>query len=294
MQFIHFSFDKQKFTGILDKTSQTIKAFDISGVDLKYGVLPIIEMLSSGKELPAFKDEQFNLNDVEVLAPIPFPRRNIFCVGKNYLEHVKEVAASGLGSGANNNAADVPSYPIVFSKVPETVIATNNPIQRHRHVTNCLDYEAELAVIIGKEGRGINKENAMDYVFGYTIVNDVSARDLQKRHQQWHIAKSLDTFCPMGPVIVTKDEIDVANTSIKCWVNNELRQDGNTSQFIFDIPTIIENLSAGITLYPGDVIATGTPSGVGVGFVPPRFLDTADIIKIQVEGIGELVNVVIE
>lgn len=294
MHLIHFSFDKQKFTGILDKTSQVIKSFDISGVDLKYGVLPIIEMLSAGKELPTFKDEQFSLNDVEVLAPIPFPRRNIFCVGKNYLEHVKEVAASGLGSGANSNAADVPSYPIVFSKVPETVIATNNPIQRHRHVTNCLDYEAELAVIIGKEGRGITKENAMDYVFGYTIVNDVSARDLQKRHQQWHIAKSLDTFCPMGPVIVTKDEIDIANTSIKCWVNNELRQDGNTSQFIFDIPTIIENLSAGITLYPGDVIATGTPSGVGVGFVPPRFLDTADIIKIQIEGIGELVNMVIE
>lgn len=294
MKFIHFSVNKQKFTGVCDENNKLVQALDISGIELRDGVLAIVELLAQGKQLPLVTAQKFNYDEIEVLAPIPLPIRNIFCVGKNYLDHVKEVAASGLGSAANSNSAAAPEFPIIFSKVPEAVIATKQPIQRHRKVTNSLDYEAELAVIIGKGGRDITAEDAMDHVFGYTIINDVSARDLQKRHQQWLIAKSLDSFAPMGPVIVTKDEIDVKNTSIKCWVNDEVRQDGNTNQFIFDIPKIIATISAGITLYPGDIIATGTPSGVGMGFTPPKFLDTADVVRIEIAGIGELINVVMD
>jgi 2-keto-4-pentenoate hydratase/2-oxohepta-3-ene-1,7-dioic acid hydratase in catechol pathway len=148
-------------------------------------------------------------------------------------------------------------------------------------------------VVIAKQGKAISKADAMKHVWGYTIINDVSARDVQAKHVQFHIGKSFDTFCPMGPWLVSADEIDEKNTAIKCWVNGELRQDGNTQQMIFDIPTVIESISAGMTLYPGDVIATGTPSGVGMGFKPPRFLKKGDVVKIQIEGVGVLENPVI-
>ncbi len=153
-----------------------------------------------------------------------------------------------------------------------------------------IDYEAELAVIIGKGGRAISRAEAMDHVWGYTIVNDVTARDMQVRHQQWLIGKSQDTFCPMGPWAVTRDAIDLANTGVRCWVNGEIRQDGNTKDLIFDVPTIISTISAGITLLPGDVIATGTPAGVGVGFKPPKFLVAGDRVRIEIDGIGSLEN----
>lgn len=182
--------------------------------------------------------------------------------------------------------------PIIFTKVPESVIGHGGSILRHANLTNQLDYEAELAVIIGSGGRGISREDAMKHVWGYTIINDVSARDLQKRHQQWHLAKSLDSFCPMGPWMVSRDEIDVNNTIIKCWVNSELRQDASTDQFIFDIPELIATISVGITLYPGDIIATGTPSGVGMGFNPPKFLQSGDSVRIEIAGIGYLENLV--
>jgi 2-keto-4-pentenoate hydratase/2-oxohepta-3-ene-1,7-dioic acid hydratase in catechol pathway len=161
-------------------------------------------------------------------------------------------------------------------------------------VTDQLDYEAEFAVIIGKGGRGIAKADAYAHVFGYTIANDMTARDLQKNHRQWFLGKSLDGFCPMGPWIATADEVDVANASIQCWVNGELRQDSNLGQLIFDIPTLIETISAGIALKPGDVIITGTPVGVGIGFTPPRFLQSGDVVRIEVAGIGALENEVAE
>ena len=153
-----------------------------------------------------------------------------------------------------------------------------------------MDYEAELAVVIGKGGRGISKENALDHVWGYTIINDMTARDWQKRHKQWHLGKSFDTFGPMGPVVVTADDIDASNLDLKCWINGELRQNTNTRDLIFDIPTLIETISAGITLVPGDIIATGTPEGVGIGFNPPRFLKRGDVVAIEIEGIGLLEN----
>ena len=160
----------------------------------------------------------------------------------------------------------------------------------HPTVTQMVDYEAELAVIIGKGGRGITKENSWDHVWGYTIINDVTARDLQKNHKQWFLGKSLDGFAPMGPWAVTADSVDATNLTVSCHVNGELRQKANTADLIFDIPTLIATLSAGITLQPGDIIATGTPAGVGIGLTPPRFLQSGDRVEITISGIGTLAN----
>jgi 2-keto-4-pentenoate hydratase/2-oxohepta-3-ene-1,7-dioic acid hydratase in catechol pathway len=237
-----------------------------------------------------FSAESIPLRDVKLLAPIPRPRRNIFCIGKNYFDHAHEFTRSGFDSSAKTAAQAVPKAPIVFTKVPECVIATGEVVRYPHGVSAQVDYEAELAVVIGREGRGISHEEALNHVFGYTIVNDVTARDLQSKHAQWLLGKSQDTFCPMGPWIVTADEIDAVNLSIRCWINDELRQDSNTSLLIVNIPTLISTISAGITLYPGDVIATGTPAGVGIGFDPPRFLKPGDRMAMEIEGIGRLEN----
>src|ERR1700731_4678719 len=227
-----------------------------------------------------------------LMAPIPQPRRNVFCVGKNYHEHAKEFAQSGYDTSAAQGEL-APSFPVIFTKAPSTVIAADAPVSAFAHLTEQLDYEAELAVIIGTPGKGISKADALDHVWGYTIVNDVTARDLQQKHRQWFLGKSMDTFCPMGPWVVTADEVgDSADLNVKCWINGELRQDANTSDLIFDIPTILSTISAGITLQPGDVIATGTPAGVGIGFKPPRFLKAGDVMKISIDKLGTLTNAV--
>lgn len=254
-------------------------------------VSDLVELIGSATPLEALKTEgrSLNLNSVQLLAPIPRPVRNIFCVGKNYTNHAQEFTKSGFDAG--QTAADaIPTSPIIFSKTPETVVAHGDRVWDAEGVSDSIDYEAELAVIIGKGGRGISKADALNHVWGYTILNDVTARDWQKRHKQWHMGKSFDTFGPMGPVAVTVDEIDGANLDLKCWINGELRQDANTSDLIFDIPTLIETLSAGITLVPGDIIATGTPEGVGIGFNPPRFLRRGDVMTIEISGIGRLEN----
>jgi 2-keto-4-pentenoate hydratase/2-oxohepta-3-ene-1,7-dioic acid hydratase in catechol pathway len=224
----------------------------------------------------------------KVLAPI-MPRRNIFCVGKNYHAHAKEFAQSGFDTSAAKGEL-APEVPVIFTKPPSTVIAIGEPVSGFTGLTTQLDYEVELTVVIGKGGRGIRKADALDHVFGYTIANDVTARDLQLKHRQWFIGKSFDTFCPLGPWIVTADEVDVANLNVRCWINDELRQEANTRDLIFDVPTIIETLSAGITLQPGDLIATGTPAGVGLGLKPPRFLKTGDIMKLSIGHLGTLIN----
>lgn len=225
-----------------------------------------------------------------LLAPIPWPRRNVFCVGKNYHDHAAEFANSGFDTSAAKGEM-APEFPVIFTKPPSSVIADGDTVQRFAGITDQLDYEAELTIIIGRPGRGITRENALDHVWGYTIINDVTARDLQQRHRQWFLGKSMDTFCPMGPWIVTADEVgDPAALDVKCWVNGELRQNANTRDLIFDIPTIIATLSAGITLLPGDVIATGTPAGVGIGFKPPKFLQPGDEMKIAIDRLGTLTN----
>ena len=221
------------------------------------------------------------LDSLTLLAPIPTPRKNIFCVGKNYAEHAIEMGSK----------EDIPTDPIVFSKAPTSVIGSGAKVLNHQEVTDELDYEGELAVIIGKKGRGISREEALDYVFGYTILNDVTARDLQKRHKQYLIGKSLDTSCPMGPWVVHASNIENPNhLAIETKVNGEVRQSSNTENFIFPIEEIIHVLSRGMTLEPGDIIATGTPAGVGKGFKPPRFLKPGDEMEITIEKIGTLIN----
>ena len=230
------------------------------------------------------------LSAVTFEAPIPRPARNVMCVGKNYHEHAKEFTRSGFDSSASSVADAIPTAPIVFTKVPECVIGNGADIRYPAGVSDSLDYEAELGLVIGRGGRGISRADAYSHICGYTIVNDVTARDLQGKHKQWFLAKSLDTFCPMGPWLVTADEVDPANLGVKCWVNDELRQNANTRDLIFDIPTLIATISAGITLKPGDVIATGTPAGVGIGFTPPKFLKRGDRVTIEIEGLGRLSN----
>jgi 2-keto-4-pentenoate hydratase/2-oxohepta-3-ene-1,7-dioic acid hydratase in catechol pathway len=223
------------------------------------------------------------------MAPIPVPRKNIFCVGKNYHEHAKEFSQSGFDASSVKGEA-APPVPVIFTKPFTTIIADGVDVQPFPEVTQQLDYEVELAVIIGKGGRGIKKADAFDHVWGYTIINDVTARDLQHLHRQWFIGKSLDTFCPMGPWITTADEVDATNLQVKCWINGELRQNANTSDLIFDIPTTIESMSQGMTLSPGDIISTGTPAGVGIGFKPPKFLKSGDVMKLEIDGLGTLTN----
>lgn len=228
------------------------------------------------------------LAEVTLLAPFPRPARNVFCVGKNYHEHAKEFASSGFDATAKEV---VPEAPVVFTKPPSSVIGPGDTIPAHLDPTDSTDYEGEVAVVIGTGGRGIAKADALRHVFGYTIVNDVTARTLQHKHRQWVLGKGIDGFCPMGPAILTADEVpDPTTLRLRTWVNDELRQDAVVSDLIFDIPTLIETISAGITLEPGDVIATGTPVGVGLGFSPPRFLKKGDRVRIAVEGIGEIEN----
>lgn len=233
------------------------------------------------------------LGEVELLAPIPRPRRNLFAVGKNYREHAREFGASGYdqsSGGAQGGGGDVPTKPVVFTKPPTSVIGPDQTIERHAEVTNELDYEAELAVIIGRGGRDIAAGEGRRHIWGYTAVNDVTARDRQRDHRQWFLGKGLDTFCPMGPVAVTADEVDGSALEITCHVNGELRQKASSGEMVFDIPTLIETISAGLTLEPGDIIATGTPAGVGIGFQPPRFLQSGDVVEVSITGIGTLRN----
>lgn len=220
---------------------------------------------------------------IEWLSPIPRPLKNVMCVGKNYRDHAIEMGGE----------ASVPAHPMIFTKAPTAVSAHHAPIPSYKSLTDALDYEGELAVIIGKKGKEISRADAIDYIFGYTVLNDVTARDLQSRHKQFFIGKSLDGTCPMGPWIVSKDEIkDPHQLSIETKVNGEMRQKSNTSQFIFPIDEIIHVLSKGMTLEPGDIIATGTPAGVGFAMEPKATLQPGDIVEITIEGVGTLSNTV--
>ncbi len=250
------------------------------------GLLPAIEAQARGTRWPE-PVEDVALDPHALLAPLPRPRRNLFCVGRNYHAHAAELRDSVF----KGSTAKVDAWPIVFTKVPETVIGPHAPVRLPgAAVSEQIDYEAELTVVIGRAGRNIARADALDHVFGYTIVNDVTARDVQMRHSQWDLGKSFDSFCPMGPWIVSADELAGQALRVRCFVNGELRQDASTSQFIFDIPTLIETCSRGITLLPGDIIATGTPAGVGMGMTPPRWLRAGDVVRAEVSGIGAIEN----
>ncbi|MCW2948381.1 MAG: Ureidoglycolate lyase [Actinoallomurus sp.] len=256
------------------------------------GVLEVVEQWDAVRgRLAELRGREIEVDSVRLLAPIPVPRRNVFCVGKNYAEHSLEFSRSGYD--ASGEGVDLPTRPIVFTKAPSSVTGPFDVVETHQGLTSELDYEAELGVVIGTGGRGIDRAHAYDHVWGYTIVNDVTARDLQRDHKQWFLGKSLDTFCPCGPAIVTSDEItpaDVPGLEVECRVNGELRQKAPVADLIFDVPTLIETISAGITLQPGDIIATGTPAGVGIGFSPPRFLAAGDVVEVTISRLGAIRN----
>jgi 2-keto-4-pentenoate hydratase/2-oxohepta-3-ene-1,7-dioic acid hydratase in catechol pathway len=284
MKFASFVRGNSTSVGIVDAAAGRVRP--IAEVT---DMVDLITRYAEVKASLASATQEIALADVKLAAPIALPHRNIFCVGKNYGEHAREFSNSGFEAGARKGQ-EIDEYPAIFSKGPNTVIGPDVDVQLHPEVTSSVDYEAELAVIIGKPGRNISREDAYGHVFGYTIVNDVTARDRQKNHKQWFMGKTLDTFCPMGPWITTSDELDPENLDVKCWVNGELRQNANTRDLIFDIPSLIATISAGLMLVPGDIIATGTPAGVGIGFTPPKFLKSDDVVAIEISGIGKLEN----
>lgn len=242
----------------------------------------LLEIALAQDDLVLLKEE-----DLQLVSPIPYPRRNVFCLGKNYLDHAEEIKSI---PGA---PSQVPQHPIYFTKVAYPTSGPGDTILNYKDLTDSLDYEVELAVIVGKKGKNIPKEDALDYIFGYTVANDITVRNIQMKHTQWFKGKSFDTCCPIGPVIVTKDEVAFPpDLAIRCLVNGEVRQESRTSLLIFDIPTILSDLSQGITLYPGDIILTGTPAGVGWGAKPPKTLKPGDEILSEIEHIGTLVNYV--
>jgi 2-keto-4-pentenoate hydratase/2-oxohepta-3-ene-1,7-dioic acid hydratase in catechol pathway len=255
--------------------------------DASRGALGLIQALAQGDSLPGPSGARLPAEVVTLRAPLPKPLRSIFCAGRNYRAHAAELATTVF----RDSLPKEDLWPIVFGKLPECVVGPFDDVRLPgAAVSTQIDYESELAVVIGRGGRDISRSRAMDHVFGYTIVNDVSCRDVQVRHQQWDLGKSFDTFCPMGPCIVSADELDGRDTRVRGWVNGELRQDARTRDLIFDIPTLIETCSRGITLYPGDVIATGSPAGVGMGFDPPRWLSSGDVVRIEIDGIGAIAN----
>jgi 2-keto-4-pentenoate hydratase/2-oxohepta-3-ene-1,7-dioic acid hydratase in catechol pathway len=287
MQIATYQVDGRRFVGLVSDDRKQVTPFALPAELAAEGALAIIKLLADGGALPVPTGQGVPLASVQLLAPIPVPRRNVWCVGRNYHAHAKELQTSVF----KDNDANPEAWPIVFTKVPECVVGPYDKVTLPgAAVSSQIDYEAELAVVIGKGGKNITRADAMGHVFGYTVVNDVTARDVQMRHQQWDMGKSFDTFCPMGPWIVTADQLDGTKTRVRCWVNGELRQDGPTENLIFDIPTLIETISRGITLYPGDLIATGTPAGVGLGMKPPRFLAAGDVVRVEIDGIGAIEN----
>lgn len=245
------------------------------------------EGLSQVNDHLAHASPAFLLSEVQLTAPITTPRRNVMCLGLNYAEHVRE------SYSAQGKTTTLPQFPIVFNKATTAVIGTDAEIPHDANVSDKLDWEAELAFIIGKKGKNIPEAQALNFVFGYTILNDISARDLQRQGKQYFKGKSLDGSCPIGPWIVTPDELpDPHNLAIQCRVNGITKQDSFTKYMIFQIPAIIAYLSKGMTLLPGDIIATGTPDGVGFARKPPEYLHPGDVVECEIERIGVLRNVV--
>ncbi len=287
MRFATYLSNGQHCVGVVSSDGQSVQRLNLGPDDARRGVLALVELASAGQDLAHFsRGGPVAMDGISLLAPIPLPRRNIFCVGRNYHAHAKELS----GSVFKASNTDTTAWPIVFTKVPECVVGPGDDVILPANVSTQIDYEAELAVIIGTGGKNISRQSALDHIFGYTIVNDVTARDVQMRHQQWDLGKSFDTFCPMGPWVVTADELDGTDTRVRCWVNGELRQDAGTRDFIFDLPALIETCSRGITLFPGDIIATGTPAGVGMGLNPPQYLKSKDTVRIEIDGLGSIEN----
>ena len=292
MRLVTFSDDQGMRIGVHDAESDTI--VDITAASrLPKEMTQFVALGKNGLQRArrAVKSGESRISAaaVRIHAPFPRPAKNILCVGKNYHDHAREFHNSGFDASGGKDA--IPELPIIFTKWPNSVIGPGEAIPSANDYTSSTDYEGELAVVIGEGGRNIEQKHAFRHVYGYTIVNDATARTLQSSHRQWFLGKSLDGYCPMGPCIVTADDIeDVTQLRLVTKVNGEIRQDAYVSQLIFDIPTLIETLSRVMTLEPGDLIATGTCAGVGIGFDPPKFLKAGDVVAITIDPIGTLTN----
>jgi len=286
MRLITFEMDGGLAAGFIDGEDAVAC---VTGPEARTAVLDLIRegrkardgwSTSPGRRVP--------LGEVRLLSPIPAPARDIFCVGKNYFAHAAEFHSSGFDSSGKE---EVPSHPVVFTKATTSVCGPGDIVKGSLDPTHSVDYEGELGVVIGKRCFQVPKDEAYDHVFGYLVVNDVTSRELQKQHNQWVIGKGVDTFCPMGPWIATADEVgDVAALELVTEINGEERQRAEVSDLIFDIPTLIETMSQTMTLLPGDIIATGTPVGVGIGFTPPKYLVAGDRMRVSITGLGALEN----
>jgi 2-keto-4-pentenoate hydratase/2-oxohepta-3-ene-1,7-dioic acid hydratase in catechol pathway len=279
---------KGKIFGAIDGDS--FKPFSISGGTLR-DLRHVIKLLGNGNNAVEY-GAPTPLAKVKLVAPVGPLLKNVICVGKNYYDHAKEFAQSGVDQSGDKQQA--PADPVIFTKSTSSLADPGQKINISADPTHTADYEGEFGVVIGKRCKGATRADALDYVFGYTIVNDLTARAVQQKHKQWFLGKSLDGFCPVGPCIVTRDEFGVpAEQELSTYVNEERRQFAKLRDMIFDVPTFIETVSAYVTLEPGDLLATGTPAGVGIGFDPPKYLQPGDVVRISVSGIGDLTNPVV-
>jgi 2-keto-4-pentenoate hydratase/2-oxohepta-3-ene-1,7-dioic acid hydratase in catechol pathway len=284
--------DGQTHLALVDEARQEVA---LVGGEIARHANPVLAVIQQGipvAQLQSAITARLPMAQVKFLAPFSAFLRNPFAVGKNYHDHALEFDKSGFNA-TTSGASAIPAWPQIFTKATLTLNGPTDPIRYSPGHTQSVDYEGEIGVVIGKTARNVKKADAMQYVWGFVATNDVTARDLQKNHAQWFLGKSLDGFCPMGPWISTTDEAPT-DMRMQTWVNDEQRQNAHISQLIFDIPTLIEQMSAAMTLLPGDLILTGTSVGVGVGFNPPKFLRHGDRVRIAITGLGELNNPVEE
>ena len=298
MRLVTYKIEHKSGLGVISRDGRWI--YPLASLDMDYKTMQdLIENISdSEKQLLEYASGQdpykirgaAPIDEVRLQAPIPYPRQDVICLGINYMAHAEESARYKKEEFGGERP-----YAIYFSKRVNKATAPGEGIPSHKNIVNDLDYEAELAVIIGKRAANVPAEEVRDHIFGYTIINDVSARTLQTQHKQWYFGKSLDGFLPMGPCISTVDELAYPpHVQVQSRVNGELRQDSNTELLIFDIDHIVSELSQGMTLQPGTIIATGTPAGVGMGFNPPKFLKPGDVVECTIEGIGTIANQVVD
>lgn len=287
MKLVTYRFENTQRVGVLTQDETAVLPLDYSDMNTLIETASPADLRSAASAAER-AGVRVPLAEVELLAPIPRPRQDILCLGMNYKDHADEAAQ--YNAEAFTKEKPVAVY---FSKRVSQAVAPEGDIERHADLVERLDYEVELGVILGKAARNVKAEEAGDYIFGYTVLNDVSARDVQTSHKQWYFGKSLDGFTPMGPCIVTADEIAFPPAlDISSAVNGEPRQHSNTRLFLTGIPALLEELTAGMTLLPGTIIATGTPAGVGMGFDPPKFLQSGDVVECTIQGIGTIRNTV--
>lgn len=294
MKLVTYQVEQKIRVGLISRDEEWVYPIESIGPEYKTMLEAVKNMSESEKQLLEYASGQepysirgaARLSEIKLLAPIPVPEQDVICLGINYMEHAEESARF-----KNEDFNGERPYAVYFSKRVNEASADGQPIPSYPELVDSLDYEAELALIIGKDAKNVPADQAKDYVFGYTIMNDVSARNIQNRHKQWYFGKSMDGFTPMGPCILTADSVPYPpQLQIQSYINGELRQNSNTNMLIFDIDYVISELSQGMTLKAGTIISTGTPAGVGLGFHPPKFLKSGDVVECVIEGIGKLTN----